>query len=98
LLRDVAAVELHALDRLELKLERLGYGHVDAALQVHRVHAGGNRLGAFLDDGMSKDARGSLAMSSIATRVSALSSGWRWMKVVGRLSNLPVVKISLMPT
>ena len=45
-----------------------------------------------------RDARGSLAMSSIATCVSALSSGWRWMKAVSRLSNLPVVKISLMPT
>ena len=102
---DVAAVELHALDHVELGLERLRLfdrdhafvadllhglgeevtdfaiavggdgtdlgdlfvrgdllgvllqvlddgvdGKIDAALEVHRVHAGGNRLGAFLDD------------------------------------------------
>src|SRR3982075_3472751 len=103
--RDVAAVELHALDDVEFGLERLGFFNrddalvadllhgvgqeladfgvavggdgadlgdflvrgdllgvldevgdhgfhreVDTALQVHRVHAGGNRLGAFTDD------------------------------------------------
>jgi len=46
----------------------------------------------------SEEARGSLAMSSMADFVSAVSSGWRWMKAVSRLSNLPVVKISLKPT
>src|SRR6056297_2740430 len=34
-------------------------GHVDAALEVHRVHAGGDRLGAFLDDGVSQHRGGS---------------------------------------
>src|SRR5690606_25703261 len=29
-----------------------GGGLVDAALQIHRVHAGGNRLEAFVDDGL----------------------------------------------
>src|SRR5579883_1636499 len=103
--RDIAAVELHAFDHLELGLERLrlfdrdhalvayflhGLGEeaadlgvtvrrdgadlrdlvvrgdllgvllevlddridrkVDAALEVHRIHAGGDRLGALLDD------------------------------------------------
>ena len=103
--RDVAAVELHALDDLDLGLHRLGFfdrddalvadllhrlgdhaadggvavrrdgadlgdfgggadrlgalldvldhggdRDVDAALEVHRVHAGGDRLGAFLHD------------------------------------------------
>src|SRR5256714_105231 len=103
--RDVAAVELHALDDVEFGLERLGFlnrddalvadllhgigqeladfgvavggdgadlgdflvrgdllgvldevgdhgfhSQVDTALQIHRVHAGGNRLGAFTDD------------------------------------------------
>ncbi len=104
--RDVAAVELHAFDDLDLGLHRLGFldrddafvadllhrlrdhladrgiavrrngadlrdfgrradllgalldvldhgvdGDVDAALEVHRVHAGGDRLGAFRHDG-----------------------------------------------
>ena len=111
--RDVAAVELHALDDFELGLQRLrfldrdhalvadllhglgdhvadglvavrrdradlrhfgggvdllrlllevldhrGDGHVDAALQVHRVHAGGDVLGAFLHDRMGEHGRG----------------------------------------
>ena len=111
--RDVAAVELHAFDHVELGLEALGLfdrdhalvadllhrlgeviadllvavggdgadlgdlgvggdllrvllqllddgldREVDAALEVHRVHAGGNRLGAFLDDRGGKHGRG----------------------------------------
>ena len=111
--RDVAAVELHALDHVELGLEALGFfdrdhalvadllhrlgeeaadllvavgrdgadlgdlvvggdllgvllqllddgldREVDAALQIHRVHAGGNRLGAFLDDRGGEHGRG----------------------------------------
>ena len=103
--RDVAAIELHPFDDLDLGFERLGFldrddalvadllhrlrdhladrriairrdradlsdfrgradflcalldvldhrGHrnIDAALEIHRVHAGGNRLGAFPDD------------------------------------------------
>ena len=31
---------------------------VDTALEVHRVHAGGNRLGAFLDNGRGEHGRG----------------------------------------
>jgi hypothetical protein len=34
---------------LQIRNDRLD-GEIDAALQVHRVHAGGHRLGAFLDD------------------------------------------------
>src|SRR5450830_469524 len=104
--RDVATVELHALDHIELGLERLGFldrdhafiadllhrlgqkvtdfaiavgrdgadlgdlfvggnllrvllqvlddgldGEIDAALEIHRVHTGGDRLGAFAHDG-----------------------------------------------
>src|SRR5580700_45321 len=111
--RDIAAVELHALDDVELGLEALGLFHrddafvadlfhglgqivadllvaiggdgadlgdfgvrgdllgvllelldhgldreIDAALEVHRVHAGGNRLGTFLDDRSRKHRRG----------------------------------------
>ena len=116
--RDVAAVELHALDDVELGLEALGLfdrddalvadllhrlgeevadflvavggngadlgdlfvrrdllrvllqvrdhrldREVDAALEVHRVHAGGNRLGAFLDDRLREHGRGGGAVT-----------------------------------
>ncbi len=116
--REVAAVELHAFDDLELELERLrlldrdhalvadllhrlgdlvadhlvaigcdgtdlsdllrgldllrsllkvlhrlGHGEVDAALQIHRVHAGGDRLGAFTDDRVRKHSRGRCAVA-----------------------------------
>ncbi|CAM5587212.1 hypothetical protein ATER59S_05216 [Aquamicrobium terrae] len=33
-------------------------GLVDAALEVHRVHAGGDGLGTFSDDGLRQDGRG----------------------------------------
>ena len=36
---------------------------VDAALEVHRVHAGGNRLGAFLDDRLGEHGRGGGAVT-----------------------------------
>src|SRR6185369_15658326 len=42
-------------DRLGALLDVLDDGEdgdVDAALEVHRVHAGGNRLGAFAHDGL----------------------------------------------
>ncbi len=51
---------LGGLDLLRALLEiadGLGDGHVDAALQVHRVHAGGNRLGTFLDDRLGENGR-----------------------------------------
>ncbi len=37
--------------------------YVDAALQIHRVHAGGDVFGAFLDDSLSEDgcSRGAVA-------------------------------------
>ena len=44
-------------------LDDLGNGHVDAALEVHRVHAGGNRLHAFADDGLSQNGRGGGAVA-----------------------------------
>ncbi len=48
--------------RLEIGDDRLD-GEVDAALQVHRVDAGGNRLGAFLHDrlGENRGGRGAVA-------------------------------------
>ena len=118
--RDVAAVELHALDHFELGLERLRLldrdhalvadllhrigeeaadlgiavgrdgadlgdllvrgdvlgvllevrddgldREVDAALEVHRVHAGGDRLGAFPDDRVSEHGRGGGAVTGL---------------------------------
>ena len=41
---------------LEVGDDRL-HRKVDAALEVHRVHAGGHRLGAFPDDGVSEHGR-----------------------------------------
>jgi hypothetical protein len=38
-------------------------GLVDAALQVHRVHAGGNRLHAFADDGLGQNGGGGGAVT-----------------------------------
>src|ERR1700693_2268839 len=122
--RDVAAVELHALDDLEFGLERLGFlnrddalvadllhgvgeeladlgvaiggngadlgdflvggdllgvldevgdhgfhRHVDTALQVHRVHAGGNRLGPFPDDRSREHGRGGGAVAGSICRL-----------------------------
>src|SRR6476659_3271100 len=124
--RDVAAVELHALDDVEFGLERLGFldrddalvadllhgvgeeladfgvavggdradlgdflvrgdllgvldevgdhgvhRHVDTALQVHRVHAGRNRLGAFTDDRRREHGRGG---GAVAGRIGRLGS------------------------
>src|SRR6202012_42156 len=43
--------------------------HVDTALQVHRVHAGGNRLGAFTDDRRGQYGRGG---GAVAGRVGPL--------------------------
>src|SRR6266702_2413480 len=122
--RDVAAVELHAFDDLELGLERLGFldrdhaliadllhgvgqeladfdialggdgadlgdflvrgdllgvldevsdhcfhRHVDTALEIHRVHAGGNRLGAFTDDRSREHGRGGGAVAGSVGRL-----------------------------
>ena len=38
-------------------------GEVDAAFEVHRVHAGGDRLGAFLDNGLRKNRCGRRTIS-----------------------------------
>ena len=116
--REIAAVELHALDDVELGLEALGFldrddalvadllhglgelgadlgvavggdgadlgdlvvgrdllglvlqlvddgcdGEVDAALEIHRVGAGSNRLGAFLDDRLGENGGGGGAVA-----------------------------------
>jgi hypothetical protein len=55
-----------ALDLLGALLDVLdgnGDGHVDAALQVHRVHAGGHVLGAFAHDGLGQHGGGGGAVA-----------------------------------
>jgi hypothetical protein len=57
---------LGGLDLLRAALEvghRLGHGHVDAALQVHRVHAGRDRLGALAHDRVRKHGGGGGAVA-----------------------------------
>ena len=52
---------LGVLDRLGLVgnvLDDFTHGHVDAALEVHGVHARGHGLGAFLDDRLRQNGRG----------------------------------------
>ena len=44
-------------------LDDLADGEVDAALQIHRVHAGGNRLHAFAHDGLGQNGRGGGAVT-----------------------------------
>ena len=44
-------------------LDDRGDGDVDAALEVHRVHAGGDRLGAFADDRLGEHGRGGGAVA-----------------------------------
>ncbi len=116
--REIAAIELHALDNLELEFETLGFldgdhafladllhrfgdlladfgvaigrddadlgdflragdrlgtalevlddldhGEIDAALEVHRIHAGGDRLHALAHDRLSEHGRGSGAVT-----------------------------------
>src|SRR6185437_14365968 len=122
--RDVAAVELHALDDLDFGVERLGFfdrdhalvadllhrlrdhladggiavrrngadlrdfggradflgalldvlhhggdGDIDAALQVHRIHAGGNRLRTFANDRLREHGRGGGAVAGEIVRL-----------------------------
>ena len=55
---------------LEL-LDDGGDGEVDAALEVHRVGAGGNRLGAFLDDRLGENGGGG---GAVAGEVGGLGS------------------------
>src|SRR6266849_3453084 len=42
---------------------------VDTALEIHRVHAGGNRLGAFADDGCGQYGRGGGAVAGCVGRL-----------------------------
>src|SRR5262249_14138230 len=56
--------------RVLLKVRNDGFDcEVDTALQVHRVHAGGNRLGAFLHDRLSEHGRGGGAVTGEVSRI-----------------------------
>ena len=57
-LADLLPSDLIFLDVLLEVLDGGRDGHVDAALQVHRVHAGGDVLGAFADDGLGQNRGG----------------------------------------
>ena len=60
------AISADGRDLLGALLEVLddgGDGDVDAALEVHRVHAGGDRLGAFADDRLGQHGRGGGAVA-----------------------------------
>src|SRR5205823_3015626 len=47
--------------------------HVDTTLQIHRVHASGNRLGAFTDDRSRENGRG---RGAVAGRISGLGGNF----------------------
>src|SRR5690606_18989834 len=47
----------------------LADGEVDAALQVHRVHAGGDRLHAFANDRLRENGRGGGAVTGLVVRL-----------------------------
>ena len=51
-------------------LDRLGDREIDAALEVHRVHAGGDQLGAFAHDrlGQNRGGRGAVAGGVVGLR------------------------------
>ena len=54
---------LHLLGALLDVLDDGVDSHVDAALEVHRVHAGGDGLGAFAHDGLGQHGRGGGAVA-----------------------------------
>ena len=46
-----------------------GDGLVDAALEIHRVHAGGNELHAFVNDGLGENRGGRRAVAGVVARL-----------------------------
>src|SRR6185312_11259804 len=59
-------------DLLRVLLQVLDDGfdrEIDAALEVHRVHAGGNRLGTFPDDGLGQHGGGGGPVASDVGRL-----------------------------
>src|SRR5690606_38747402 len=61
-------------DRLGVRLDLFQHRFdslVDAALQVHRVHAGGHGLQAFLNDGLGQDGGGGGAVARLVVRLGS---------------------------
>jgi hypothetical protein len=72
--------------------------HVDAALEVHGVHAGGHRLGAFLDDRLGENGRrgGAVARMVVLLRGHfAHHLGAHVLELVGSSISLATVTPSL---
>ena len=59
----ISAVSLTFFDLLLDLLDHLGHGLLDAALQVHRVHAGRDRLHAFAQDRVGQNRGGGGAVT-----------------------------------
>ncbi len=59
----ISAEEADVLGALLDVLDHRGDRNVDAALEVHRVHAGGDRLGAFLHDRLGQHGGGGGAVA-----------------------------------
>ena len=63
-LRDLGRI-LDLLGALGDVLDGFGDGEVDAALEIHRVHAGGDVFGAFADDRLGENGRGRGAVARL---------------------------------
>ena len=65
--------------------------HVDAALEVHRVHAGGDGLDALADDGLGQHGRGGGAVTGLGAGFAghlANHLGAHVLEVIGQLDFL----------
>ena len=72
-------------------LHRFGDGEIDAALEVHRVHAGGDGLGAFADDRLGEHGgRGGAVSGDVARLGRDLADhlGAHVLELVGKLDLL----------
>ena len=64
------------------------HSHVDAALEVHRVHAGGDGLDALADDGLGQHGGGGGAVACLRTGFAghlANHLGAHVLEVIGQL-------------
>ena len=59
----ISAEPLTFLERFLIVLDDVGHGLVDAALQIHRVHAGGDRLQPLAHDGLGEQGGGGGAVA-----------------------------------
>ena len=72
-------------------LDQRGHGLVDAALEVHRIHAGGDRLAALADDGLRQhDRRGGAVAGDVVGLAGDLAHHLRAhvLELVGELDLL----------